>query len=30
MNILTPEGSWINKYDFFDSDDLQQKACSVQ
>lgn len=26
MNILTPEGSWINKYDFFDSDDLQQKS----
>lgn len=26
MNILTTDGSWWNTYDFFDSDDLQQKS----
>lgn len=25
MNVLTEEGSTLNKYDFFDSDDLKQK-----
>lgn len=25
-NILTSEDSWINKYDFFDSDDIAQKS----
>ena len=26
MNILTTDGSWINKYDFFDSDDINEKS----
>lgn len=26
MNILTTDGSWINQYDFFDSDDINQKS----
>ena len=25
MNVLTTDGSWANKFDFFDSDDLHQK-----
>mgnify|MGYP000103915407 FL=1 len=26
MNTLTKDGSWINNYDFFDSDDLNEKS----
>ncbi len=26
MNTLTTDGSWLNQFDFFDSDDLQQKS----
>lgn len=26
MNIITTDGSWINQYDFFDSDDINQKS----
>ena len=26
MNILTTDGSWLNQYDFFDSDDINQKS----
>lgn len=26
MNVLTEDGSWWNQYDFFDSDDLEQKS----
>nr|DAD59278.1 MAG TPA: envelope glycoprotein [Bacteriophage sp.] len=26
MNVLTTDGSFWNKYDFFDSDDIQQKS----
>lgn len=26
MNVLTKEGSWLNQYDFFDSDDINQKS----
>jgi len=26
MNTLTKDGSWINNYDFFDSDDLNKKS----
>lgn len=26
LNVLTVDGSWLNKYDFFDSDDLNQKS----
>ena len=26
MNVLTTDGSWANQFDFFDSDDLNQKS----
>lgn len=26
MNVFTKEGSWLNQYDFFDSDDINQKS----
>ena len=26
MNVLTKEGTWLNQYDFFDSDDINQKS----
>lgn len=26
MNVLTTDGSWLNQYDFFDSDDINQKS----
>ena len=26
MNVLTTDGSWANKFDFFDSDDIAQKS----
>jgi len=26
LNTLTVDGSWLNQYDFFDSDDLNQKS----
>lgn len=26
MNVLTTDGSWANKYDFFDSDGIEQKS----
>lgn len=30
MNVITTDGSFLNKYDFFDSDDLEQKSIGGQ